>query len=128
TAPAADTLVLMQCRAGADIFSSTDANCEGQQTVTMSGFIYANPPAGQPTMAVYRCTTGVGEHFDSSDVNCEGQHTEARLGYALAKALLTRYYSIYGDHSTGTTTNLPPGYYFEQTLGVIPTVAMPGTV
>jgi hypothetical protein len=127
TVPMAGTLPLMQCRVGGDVFSSTDAGCEGQQVLARSGYVYTDPPAGQPALAIYRCTTGDGEHFDSTDAGCEGQHTEGRLGYTEAKATLTRYFSIYGDHDS-TTGVLPLGYFYEGTLGVIPTAPVAGTV
>lgn len=62
-------------------FVSTDSNCEGQVVNGLNGYLYASPPGGISTQALYRCRAGA-DHFVSPYANCEGQVTEYLLGYA----------------------------------------------
>jgi serine/threonine protein kinase len=67
-------------------FSSTRADCEGLKVIALEGYIYAYPPQGVASKALYRCTTNTPIHskYDSFDANCEGSGTsDGRLGYAV---------------------------------------------
>ncbi|SEB41999.1 Serine/threonine protein kinase [Amycolatopsis tolypomycina] len=65
-----------------DWFTSTDqsGNCEGQQTIGLLGYAYANPPTWASARAIYRCNAG-GSHFDSLSAGCEGKTKEFLMGY-----------------------------------------------
>lgn len=77
---------LLICRSGADVFSSTDATCEGGEVVERAGAIWSAPPAGLASAPLLRCrVTGGGERFDSLDPGCEGQQVESTLGYVLTR-------------------------------------------
>ena len=80
--PAAQTVVLYECRAGNHNFLTRDQNCENQLPLGPVGSIYDGPQNG--AIAIYRCTINAGaDHFISTDPNCEGQTKESLLGYAL---------------------------------------------
>lgn len=118
---------LYGCRTGEDTFTSLSANCEGWTVVGQLGWIYTDPPQGQPSRAVYRCkNNSSGEHFDSLSETCEGHTTEFRLGYVLAYAQVTRY-NKGGDRRTSTTT-VAAGYQPEGAFGMLPQVSQPGTI
>jgi hypothetical protein len=69
------------CRAGTqDHFLSLDPACEGRAGEGRVGFAFVTAPAGEETVALYRCR-GAGNHFASLDPLCEGHVTEQRLGY-----------------------------------------------
>jgi serine/threonine protein kinase len=67
-----------------DWFTSPDQSgkCEGQQSLGLLGYIYANPPTWSGSRALYRCNAGA-NHFDSLDSGCEGKQTEFLLGYVV---------------------------------------------
>jgi hypothetical protein len=116
----ANTHALYSCQIGGDEFTSPDANCEGQRVLRTLGWVYSSPPANMPVQPVYRCrVTSSGEHFDSLAANCEGQTVESVLGYTTAKRTLGRYYnSSIPDHGS-TTGDVPQGYHYEGSLGLI---------
>jgi hypothetical protein len=67
-------------------FSSTRADCEGLKVIALEGYIYAYPPQGVTSKAIYRCTANTPIHskYDSFDANCEGNGTsDGRLGYVV---------------------------------------------
>jgi hypothetical protein len=67
-------------------FSSTRADCEGLKVIALEGYIYAYPPQGVTSKAIYRCTENSPIHskYDSFDANCEGNGTsDGRLGYVV---------------------------------------------
>jgi serine/threonine protein kinase len=67
-----------------DWFTSPDQSgkCEGQQALGFLGYVYANPPSGSGSRALYRCNAGA-SHFDSLDSGCEGKKKEFLLGYVV---------------------------------------------
>jgi serine/threonine protein kinase len=67
-----------------DWFTSTDQSgkCEGQQSLGLLGYIYANPPTWAAARALYRCNAGA-SHFDSLDSGCEGKTKEFLMGYVV---------------------------------------------
>jgi hypothetical protein len=70
------------CRSGAaDYFLSLDPGCETQAGLGRYGFAFVSPPAGEPTVALYRCSRPGRGHFASLDANCEGVLQEGLLGY-----------------------------------------------
>jgi serine/threonine protein kinase len=75
---------LYACWLGSDEFTSTSANCEGQEVIGQLGWVYDSAPGNPRTVPVMRCKIG-GEHFDSPRRDCEGQTVEGLLGYALVK-------------------------------------------
>ena len=85
TTPEAGTVQLFECQVNWDTFTSPSSTCEGQKVVRSLGWAYSSPPAGVPTVGIYRCVvTKGGDHFDSTDPNCEGQsHDAGLLGYLL---------------------------------------------
>jgi hypothetical protein len=69
------------CRAGAhDHFLTLDPGCEGRTPEGRVGFAFTAAPAGEETVALYRCR-GRANHFASLHPDCEGGVTELRLGY-----------------------------------------------
>jgi hypothetical protein len=77
-----DRTALFGCLNGAaDHFLSRDPGCEGQRTLDGEGRLYTSPPAGVPTVPVYRCRVG-GSHFAYNDPGCEGTTSEGLLGHA----------------------------------------------
>jgi serine/threonine protein kinase len=67
-------------------FSSTSSSCEGLRVVALEGYIYAYPPQGVTSKALYRCTANTPIHskYDSFDSQCEGNGTsDGRLGYVV---------------------------------------------
>jgi hypothetical protein len=77
-------LALYACRSGnADFFVSSDHDCEDKLVLGLEGYAYAQAPAGQTTVPLYRCATG-NDHFVSTDPKCEGHAQPGQLlGYAL---------------------------------------------
>ncbi|MCF6476486.1 hypothetical protein FAF44_50350 [Nonomuraea sp. MG754425] len=81
------TTALMSCRDGVDVFSSTDAACEGKTVLKRIGFIWTSPPQGLPGAPqavgseLFRCRTNWGDLFDSRDPGCENQTRDRSLGY-----------------------------------------------
>ncbi|WP_162940308.1 LamG domain-containing protein [Gryllotalpicola protaetiae] len=77
------THALYECKLSTgDEMTTGSSNCEGQSgySLTTLGYIWAAPPAGIPSEAIYRCRVGA-EHFTSPSSNCEGQIVESTLGY-----------------------------------------------
>ncbi|MGW1178985.1 hypothetical protein ACWD4P_35290 [Kitasatospora sp. NPDC002543] len=120
---------LYDCWYGGGQFTSLDAKCEGQHVDGLLGWLYDNPPAGERSMAVYRCQVPVvGDHFDSTDPNCEGKQVEGLQGYTLAYADLARYVSNSGVGHVVTAFGPPDGYRLEATLGLVNLNEPAGTV
>jgi hypothetical protein len=124
------TIPWYSCRSGTDVFTSVSSSCEGSTVIGQEGFAYLNPPAGIPTVEVYRCHTAPpATHFDSLDPTCEGKISDGPLGYLLAVHPFNRYENY--NPSVGhyvTTMAQPSGYYFEHTLGYMLMVQVPGTI
>ncbi|HEY4453774.1 MAG TPA: serine/threonine-protein kinase [Pseudonocardiaceae bacterium] len=67
-------------------FSSTRSDCEGLKVIALEGYIYAYPPQGVTSKALYRCSANTPIHskYDSFDPQCEGNGTaDGRLGYVV---------------------------------------------
>jgi hypothetical protein len=80
--PAADTVMLYECRVGNHSLLTREASCEGQQEMGPVGYAYRSAASGR--VALHRCRVGAGtDHFVSADPGCEGQTVESVLGYAL---------------------------------------------
>lgn len=81
------TTALLRCRDGIDVFSSTDAACEGKTVVRRIGYVWTSPPPtvpGAPAAVgseLFRCRADWGDLFDSRDPGCEGQTRERSLGF-----------------------------------------------
>ncbi|GAA4465731.1 hypothetical protein GCM10023170_075570 [Phytohabitans houttuyneae] len=119
------TLPLYSCQNGSDTFLARDAACEGKQVVRHLGYIYTAPPAGWPSIELFRCMTATGEHFDSISATCEGKTVERSLGHLVARTLLTR--AMRGsDHRTSAGI-YPAGYRHEHTFGYLSAVSEAGT-
>ncbi|MEU8357453.1 LamG-like jellyroll fold domain-containing protein [Nonomuraea sp. NPDC048882] len=77
---------------GIDTFTSTDPECEHGTPLAELGSVYADPPDGVTTMAVYRCRSPItGQYFDSPADNCENNTVDRLLGYTLPYAHLNQY-------------------------------------
>jgi hypothetical protein len=77
------TVALYGCKAGStDQFLSLDSSCEGEYVIGLNGYLYAQPPVGKASVAIYLCSTQ-DDHFVSSDPNCEGSLTDTLLGHIL---------------------------------------------
>lgn len=129
-----DTRLLYSCYFEKDTFTSVMDTCEGQRLLGVLGAVYVNPPAGQPTLPLYRCllkTAKTGEHFESTDPGCEGHTKEGLLGYTLAYAELFRFIRTEGggveDHAS-EVSNVPPGYSREGSFGRLSLASQAGTV
>ncbi|MEJ3748473.1 LamG domain-containing protein [Actinomycetes bacterium KLBMP 9797] len=126
--PHENTTMLYACRAGADGFTSTDAACEGTESLGEIGHAYTVPPPNFTTLPVYRCRTA-SERFESLKADCEGATQERLLGHVLPYGALTRYNGPSWDHVTTYDGSpvLPPGYAHEGTQGWVALAALPGT-
>ena len=111
---------LYSCRAGADDqFLSLDPGCEGRKALGREGFLYAAPPATEPTVPLYRCVGG-GHHFATTDPGCEGRRTEALLGWLRARTPALQHYANSATGTQWVTTGPPgPGYRYVRTLGFL---------
>jgi hypothetical protein len=108
---------LYECLAGDDRFLSLDPGCEGRGELGLSGYLYATDPGTEPVVPLYRCVTA-SDHFASPDPGCEGQKTEALLGYLRRnQELIQRAYNPSANTHWVSTGALPPGWFFEFTLG-----------
>lgn len=118
---------LHSCLAGSDAFTSKDPACEGAVKLADLGWVYTEAPADAATLPVYRCRFGA-ERADSRAQNCEGGVSDGVLGHLLAYSPLVRYHHPrVGEHFV-TTTQTPPGYKREGSLGLLARTAEPGTV
>ena len=78
----AGTRALYSCQSGGNAFTSLAADCEGRERLGQLGWIWGQPPAGVPSLPLYRCATnGSGEHFDATDAACGGHTSQGLLGY-----------------------------------------------
>jgi hypothetical protein len=113
---------LYSCASGADEFTSPDPACEGGTPAGELGRVYADPPPGTPSTAVYRCAAGA-DRYDST-TDCAGS---VPLGYTVAYAPLARYYSTTRVDHWSTVHGTDPSYRYEGTLGWLPQVPLDGT-
>jgi hypothetical protein len=129
---APDTVTLNSCRVGLwDEFTSIHENCEGNEVVARLGSIYRTPPAGVPTLPLYRCieTKNGIQHFNSNDPACEGQQVEGLLGYTRAYGNLIRSIQpeFPADHWTASS-DMRIGNRPETNLGMVVLTGLPGTI
>lgn len=79
------TVSLMQCAAGEDLFTSTQADCEGAKVVYWMGQLWSAPPPDVASRELFRCkVVATGDRFDSIDSACEGQIVDRSLGYVIS--------------------------------------------
>jgi hypothetical protein len=78
---------LYECVAAgtSDQFMSNGADCDGYTVQAQAGYLYSAPPAGIPTLPVYRCFVN-GDHIISQSAACEGYQPSGLLGYTQAAA------------------------------------------
>ncbi|WP_433379310.1 LamG domain-containing protein [Actinoplanes sp. CA-142083] len=120
-----NTRMLYACRAGADGFTSVQADCEGAEKAGDVGLVYTQQPENIPTIAVYRCASGA-DRFESRVDTCEGGTNQGLLGYTVAYGTLTRYV-LPGFDSTSTTDGPPPSYGYPGAQGLLLLAADPAT-
>ncbi|GLY94136.1 LamG-like jellyroll fold domain-containing protein [Actinoplanes sp. NBRC 103695] len=127
-AGAANTRMLYSCLAGIDHFASVAADCEGKTKLADLGVVYTAKPADVPTLTLSTCVVGT-ERFESVQSDCEGQQVLWQLGYVRAYQPLVRYndHNRPAQHWT-TVRSEPSGYRAEGTLGLVPSVDVPGAV
>jgi hypothetical protein len=122
-----NTKLLYACLFGSDAFTSVQSDCEGKTVLGEIGRVYTVKPTNVATQPVYRCNRGA-DHMESWGSDCEGATNEGLLGYTVAYAPLTRYYSADNrDHWT-TVHGVAPSYKSEGVQGLLPQVQLPGTV
>lgn len=84
------TQLVRSCVDGTDRFLSLDPSCEGKIVWRDVGYIWTQPPAGLPSIPLYRCALNsgpsAGQLFVSADANCEGQTVRGQLGHVLRAA------------------------------------------
>jgi hypothetical protein len=102
------------------------SNCENKPLLQRLGWIYTAPPAGLPSIQLFRCQTSSGDHFDSLSSNCDNNPVvEGPLGYVIARRIVSR--AMRGsDHQTGAGV-FPPGYRHEHSFGFLAVTQEPGT-
>ena len=128
-----NTYTLYSCRYNGGQFAALDSGCGGYQLEGVLGALYAAPPAGVPSLPVYRCLQSNGDHFVAADANCEGQQSEGLYGYTLAYADLVRYAQPDppSGHMSATGTvpggHIPASFQPEGSLGLIALPDQPGT-
>lgn len=88
---APDTRELYSCLYGGGQYTSIEPGCEGFTRLGLLGRVYRNPPAGVPSLPIYRCVVTTGDHFVSHNADCEGARTEGLQGYTRGYAPLIRY-------------------------------------
>jgi hypothetical protein len=120
-----NTRMLYACRAGADGFTSTSADCEGAEKVGDVGLVYTQQPLNIPTMPVYRCASGP-DRFESRLDTCEGATNAGLLGYTVAYGTLARY-ALPGFDHVSTTDGPPPSYGPQGPQGLLVLAADPAT-
>nr|WP_238354829.1 LamG-like jellyroll fold domain-containing protein [Kribbella sandramycini] len=76
------TTAWMNCRDGADSFTSSSADCEGKTVVSLSGYGWTEAAPGRTE--VFRCRASWGDLFDSRDPGCERQTLVRSLGFTAA--------------------------------------------
>ncbi|MBP2322203.1 hypothetical protein JOF56_002588 [Kibdelosporangium banguiense] len=84
------TQLVKSCVDGTDRFLSLDPACGGKTVYRDIGYIWTQPPAGQPSIPLYQCTLNsgpsTGQLFVSAEANCEGQTVRGQLGHVLRAA------------------------------------------
>ncbi|MFL6073817.1 MAG: LamG-like jellyroll fold domain-containing protein [Mycobacteriales bacterium] len=132
-AGAAGTVAVYSCRYNGGYFLDRAADCAGSEVLGQAGTLYLDPPAGEPTAALYRCLVlASGDHFVSVDPACESTPDKIRnemlLGYARRLAPLVRYVGPGGLRWTTTHGQLiPPGYTPELGLAYVSLGGVTGT-
>jgi hypothetical protein len=129
---APDTVALSSCRIGGwDEFTSVRDDCEGNEVVARLGSVYRTPPAGVPTLPLYRCVEpgNNNQHFNSNNANCDGQRPDGLLGYTRAYGNLIRSVQPEspGDHWV-SAGDMRVGNRPEGNLGLVALTGLPGTV
>jgi hypothetical protein len=76
------TQPLTSCVDGEDQFVSLDVSCGGKTVQSALGWLWAEPPDGIASRAIYACRIK-GEGYTSLRDDCEGYQVERRLGYVL---------------------------------------------
>jgi hypothetical protein len=76
------TRPLYSCQSGPDLYSSTDAACEGGTVLAVTGHVWTAKPSDVDSLPLYRCKAGT-DRFLSLLADCEGQTMDKQLGYTL---------------------------------------------
>jgi hypothetical protein len=123
----ANTYNVVSCRRGDVDYYLAHDSCQANTLLGVVGKFYRTPPAGVPTMLVYRCLiVAKNTHFVSADPNCEGQTSEIPLGYTRAVGKLVRHVSSAHPHDqSSSTSRVPSDYRAEGGLGLLSMVAVP---
>ncbi|WP_146104021.1 LamG-like jellyroll fold domain-containing protein [Nonomuraea solani] len=127
-ADAPGTQTVYSCRNGAaDYF--LDLDCGTFTNLGAIGRTYTTPPAGVPTLRLYRCLIPNVGHFVSVDPGCEGQTTEATpLGHTRAYTHLIRHLATgYPYDHASDTGRLAANYRPERAIGALSMTRLPGT-
>ncbi len=114
-----NTQTVYSCRRGATDYLLALA-CSSDTTLGVVGQFYVTPPAGVPTIPLYRCLVTGRAHFVSSDPACEGQVMEALLGYTRAYSNLVRSAATNSPYDRASTTYRAPAQYrADSNLGMV---------
>ncbi|HEX4812382.1 MAG TPA: LamG-like jellyroll fold domain-containing protein [Nonomuraea sp.] len=124
------TRTIYSCRNGTvDYFLAHD--CGTHANLGSIGNLYRAdlpPPAGVPTILVYRCLIPNFGHFVSSDPNCENQTAEFPLGYTRAYRRLVRHVTTGFPHDHASAVSRIEGNYrAEGPIGTVSMAQLPGT-
>ncbi|WP_219536384.1 LamG-like jellyroll fold domain-containing protein [Nonomuraea guangzhouensis] len=125
---APNTQTVYSCRNGEkDYFLGL--GCDGHANLGSIGKLYTTPPAGVPTLRVYRCLIPNVGHFVSVDPKCEGQITEDYpLGYTRAYNNLIRHLATGHPYDHASATGMiEANYRAEFILGTLSMTQLPGT-
>jgi hypothetical protein len=126
-AGAPGTQMVYSCRYNGGYFLSLSSGCENHEVLGQAGALYSSPPAGEPTVPLYRCVIPAnGDHFIAHAENCESTtgefHLEGLLGYARRIAPLISYVGPGGHRWTSSNGQLiPAGYTPVARLGYVST-------
>ncbi len=125
---APNTQAVHSCRNGErDYFLAL--GCGTHTNLGSIGRLYTTPPAGVPTLRLYRCLIPNVGHFASADPQCEGQTSENYpLGHSLAYTYLIRHLQTgypY-DHASATSV-IEANYRAERNQGALAMTQLPGT-
>jgi hypothetical protein len=130
-AGAAGTVMLRSCMyAGGHQFISIQPDCEGSPKLGDVGLLYSQPPAGVPTVPIYRCVVlATQDFFATTDPSCEGQHVDGLAGYARGYRQLVRSVTAYGPHDHWTTvTGVTAAYRPEGVQGLVALTGEPNAL
>jgi hypothetical protein len=126
-AGAPGTWMVYSCRYNGGYFLSLSSGCENHEVLGQAGALYSTPPAGEPTVPLYRCVIlANGDHFIAHADTCESTpekiKMEGLLGYARRTAPLISYVGPGGRHWTSSNGQLiPAGYSPAARLGYVST-------